>query len=54
MADNYTPRYPAIIVIHPDSDVSPGEPGMVWVHDEKDGSTTVQDAEKYYYGPPKN
>lgn len=54
MADNQAPRYPIINVVHPDSDVSPDEPGMVWVHDEKTGATTVQDAEPYYYGPPKN
>lgn len=53
MADTGAPRYPIIHVIHPDSDVSPTEPGMVWVHDELTGATSVQDAEKYYYGPPK-
>ena len=52
MADYGAPKYPVIHVIHPDSDVSPNEPGMVWVHDELDGSTSVQDAEKYQY-PPK-
>jgi hypothetical protein len=53
MADTGAPRYPVIHVVHPDSDVSPNEPGMVWVHDELTGVTTVQDSERYYYGPPK-
>lgn len=51
MADNGAPRYPLIHVIHLDSDVSPTEPGMASVHDEKTGITTVQDSEKYLYGP---
>jgi hypothetical protein len=51
MADNGAPRYPVIHVIHPDSDVSPNETGMVWVHDELTGQTSVQDAEKYEYPP---
>lgn len=49
MADAGAPRYPVIHVVHPDSDVSPNEPGMVWVHDELTGETTVQDAEKYLW-----
>lgn len=53
MADCGAPRYPLIHVIHADSDVSPDEPGMVWVHDEATGITTVQDSDKYYYGPPR-
>lgn len=53
MADNGAPRYPVINVVHPDSDISPNEPGMVWVHDEATGQTRVEDAERYYYGPSK-
>lgn len=49
MADTGAPRYPVIHVVHPDSDVSPNEPGMVWVHDELTGETTIQDAEKYLW-----
>ena len=53
MADTGAPRYPVIHVIHLDSDVHPNEPGLASVHDELTGVTTVQDSEKYYYGPPK-
>jgi hypothetical protein len=53
MADYGAPRYPIIHVVHQDSDVNPYEPGMVWVHDELTGETRVEDAEKYWYGPPK-
>lgn len=53
MADIGAPKYPMVVVVHPDSDVHPDEPGMVWVHDEETGQTSVQDAERYYYGPRK-
>jgi hypothetical protein len=53
MADTGAPRYPIIHVVHPDGDVSSGEPGIVWVHDELTGETSIQDAEPYFYGPRK-
>lgn len=51
MADNGAPTHPIINVVHPDADVSGSEPGMVWVHDEATGATTVQDAERYLWTP---
>lgn len=53
MADNGAPRYPAIHVIHLDSDIHPNEPGLVSVHDEATGQTTIQDAEPYLWTPSK-
>lgn len=53
MADYEKPTWPALVVAYPDSDVSPLEPGLVWVHDEKTGTTTVEEGERFYYGPPK-
>jgi len=53
MADYQIPNNPAIRVIHLDSDVSPMEPGLVSVHDELTGETTIQDAERYLWTPSK-
>ena len=53
MADSGYPNNPIIRVIHLNSDIAPDEPGLVSVHDERTGITTTQDAEPYYYGPPK-
>lgn len=53
MADYTTPTWPAIRVIHLDSDIHPDEPGLVSVHDEATGETRMEDAERYYYGPSK-
>jgi hypothetical protein len=49
VADSGAPKYPVIHVVHPDSDVSPNEPGMVWVHDDATGETRIEDAEKYLW-----
>lgn len=53
MADYTAPTNPAIRVIHLSSDVSPEEPGLVSVHDEATGQTTIQDAERYLWTPSK-
>jgi hypothetical protein len=53
VADNYVPTWPALRVSYPDTDIHPDEPGLVSVHDEKTGETTIQEADRFYYGPPK-
>jgi len=49
VSDYTLPTYPMIRVVHLDSDIHPDEPGLVSVHDELTGTTTVQDAEKYLW-----
>ena len=49
MADYRYPNNPIIRVIHLDSDIDPGEIGLVSVHDEATGETTIQDAEPYLW-----
>lgn len=50
MADSGAPTYPVINVIHPDSDVSPSEAGIVRIHDELTGRTTFSDSESWLQG----
>lgn len=47
MADNEAPRYPLIHVVHPDSDVSPGEMGITRIHNQHTGQTYFSDSENY-------
>lgn len=47
MADNEAPRYPLIHVVHPDSDVSPGEMGITRIHNQHTGQTYFSDTENY-------
>ena len=49
MSDYTLPNNPIIRVIHLEADVSPDEPGLVSVHDEATGVTTIQDAEPYLW-----
>lgn len=49
MSDYTLPNNPIIRVIHLDSDIGPNEPGLVSVHDEATGVTTIQDAEPYLW-----